>query len=92
MAQEGKTMDWEKAQECDPSLDKMLWVVAKKDPRGWAAKEMYICSSEPPYWNLDPKVAFARPCGLYAGLQIDGTRTAEQQCKAYVAKKHRTPR
>ena len=69
MAQEGKTMDWEKAQDWDPSLDKILWVVAKKDARGWAAKEMYICSPEPPYWDLDPKVAFARPCELYAGFR-----------------------
>ncbi|MBS1158583.1 MAG: hypothetical protein H6R15_1002 [Proteobacteria bacterium] len=89
MAGEGKVMDWSKAGDCDPTLDKMLWVVAKKEPSGWRVKEMYICASEPPYWNLEPNEAFSRPCGLYAELPISGDETAEHQCRAYLAKKRR---
>jgi hypothetical protein len=87
MGVEGKVMDWSKAEECDPMLDKMLWVVAQKEDKGWRVKEMFICSSEPPYWYLKPEVAFARPCGIYAGLELGGDETAEQQCRAYNAKK-----
>lgn len=89
LAEEGKTMDWGKADDCDPDLDKMLWVVAKRGPQGWTVKEMYICSPEPPYWYgyLNPKVAFARPCGIYAGLEISGSETAEQECRAYQSRR-----
>jgi hypothetical protein len=85
LAEEGKVIDWRKAKECDPTLDKGLWVVAKKGKHGWQIKEMEICSPEPPYWYLDlkPEEAFARPCAIYAGLQILGNETAEQQCKDY---------
>ena len=87
LAQDGKVMDWRKAVNCDSNLDKSLWVVAKKGQQGWQVKEMFICSPEPPYWYLNPKVAFDRPCGIYTGLEISGDETAEQQCRAYVAKK-----
>lgn len=90
MAEEGKTMDWDKAEDCDPNLDKLLWVIAKKGQHGWQVKQMDICSSEPPYWYLDPKVDFARPCGIYAGLQIAGDETAEDRCRAYQGKKPAT--
>ncbi|WP_156128991.1 hypothetical protein [Chitinibacter sp. ZOR0017] len=89
MAAEGKTLDWNKAAQCDPDLDKMLWVVAKKTQQRWQVEEMYICSPEPPYWYLKPKVAFARPCQLYAGLQLDGRHTVEQQCQQYQARRQR---
>lgn len=89
MAPEGKKLDWSKAKACDPSLDKMLWVVAKKAGSGWHVEEMYICSPEPPYWNLDPEVAFSRPCGIYTGLGITGNETAEQRCRAHLARKRR---
>ena len=82
MAVEGKTMDWNKAKSCEPDLDKMLWVVAKKEKTGWRVLEMEICASEPPYWYLKPKEAFTRPCGIYAGLET-GKKTVEQQCRAY---------
>jgi hypothetical protein len=89
LPEEGKSMDWSKAEDCDPSLDKLLWVVARKEQQAWKVKEMYICSPEPPYWNLDPKKDFSRPCGIYAGLEISGSETAEQRCRAYQSKKRR---
>lgn len=94
LAQEGKVMDWDKAEDCNPSLDKMLWVVARKSPAGWRVEEMNICAAEPPYWYFadDPKVPFSRPCGLYAGLTTTGQMTAEQECKAYRERKARASR
>lgn len=87
LAEEGKAIDWGKAEDCDPNLDKLLWVVARKKQQNWKVEEMYICSPEPPYWNLKPKVDFSRPCGIYAGLEVTGDETAEQQCRAYQSKK-----
>ena len=83
LAQEGQVMDWRKAKDCDPNLDKSLWVVAKKKGSNWTVVEMYICSPEPPYWYLKPEEAFARPCAIYAGLQASGNATVEQECRAY---------
>lgn len=100
IAAEGSTMDWNKAKDCDPTLDKMLWIVAKKEKTGWKAKEMFICSPEPPYWYLVPQEAFTRPCGIYAGLEISSvtnsgvydSTTVEQQCNAYMSSKRRALR
>ncbi|WP_341677917.1 hypothetical protein [Niveibacterium sp. SC-1] len=87
MALEGKTLDWNKARDCEPDLDKMLWVVANKQAGAWRVVEMEICASEPPYWYLKPKLAFTRPCGIYAGLETGDEQTPEQQCLAYKARK-----
>ncbi len=89
MAQEGQRMDWNRAKECEPELDKMLWVVAKRDASGWRVIEMSICATEPPYWSLKEE-AFMRPCGIYAGLQVDAKRTVEQQCRAFVAQRRKS--
>ena len=88
VAEEGKVMDWTKASECDPDLDKLLWVVAQRQEGKWKVREMFICSPEPPYWNLHAK-DFSRPCGIYAGLEISGSETAEDQCKAFVKRRRR---
>jgi len=90
LAQEGKVLDWSKAIDCDPNLDKLLWVVAQKVQGRWVVKEMFICSPEPPYWYLEAK-DFARPCGIYAGLE-GGEETPEDQCRAYVTKRRSTKR
>lgn len=87
----GRTLEWELATSCDPTLDKMLWVVARKSAGGWRVRQMYICSPEPPYWNLDPAIDYARPCALYTGLVISGEETAEQACLAYRASRRHRP-
>lgn len=94
LAQEGKVMDWDKAEDCNPSLDKMLWVVARKSPAGWRVEEMNICAAEPPYWDFvdHPAAPFSRPCGLYAGLATAAQTTAEQECKAYRKRQSRASR
>ncbi len=89
VAEEGQVIDWRKAKDCDSNLDKSLWVVAKKERHTWKVIEMYICSPEPPYWYLKPEEAFARPCGIYAGLQASNSATVEQECKAYQSKRQR---
>lgn len=83
---EGKKMDWSKAQDCDEDLDKMLWVVAQKQNNAWHVKDVDICSPEPPYWYLKPKVDYKRPCEIYEGLNIADSRTAEDECRAHQRK------
>jgi hypothetical protein len=83
LAEEGKQMDWHKAKDCEPELDKLLWVVAQHTPTGWRVQQMDICATEPPYWQLKPRTDFARPCGIYANLPTTTQDTAEQQCRAY---------
>ena len=85
---DGRKLDWRKAEGCEPDLDKMLWVVAKKEAQGWLVKKIEICASEPPYWYLD-KADYQRPCGIYAGLEVSGDRTAEQDCRACQGKRGR---
>jgi hypothetical protein len=83
MGEEGRAMDWSKAKGCDENLDKLLWVVAQRHGQGWRIKEMSVCSPEPPYWSLNPEAAYSLPCGIYAGLKITGSTTAEDECRAH---------
>jgi hypothetical protein len=83
---EGSRLDWSKARNCEPTLDKLLWVVAKQERGNWKVSEMLICAPEPPYWNLDDS-AFARPCGLYAGLAVSEGKTAEDVCRARASRR-----
>lgn len=83
MGEEGKPMDWSKAKGCDENLDKSLWVVAQRQAQGWQVKEISVCSPEPPYWSLNPKAAYSLPCGIYAGLKITDSQTAEDECRAH---------
>lgn len=80
VAPTGKGLDWRKARGCEPELDKMLWVVARHGKEGWQVEQMWICAPEPPYWNLDPVVDYARPCSLYQGLWITNELSVEAAC------------
>ena len=77
------SIDWRKAKDCDENLDKMLWVVAKSVSGSWVIEDMAICAPEPPFWYLEPKMAFSRPCEIYAGLEDGTEKTIENQCKEY---------
>lgn len=85
----GTELDWSKAADeaCHDDLDKGLWVVAHRQDRRWAVEEMYVCAPEPPYWYLEENrdTAFSRPCGIYRGLQVTASQTAEDQCRAHAA-------
>jgi len=77
----GRPLDWERAVDCHPNLDKMLWVVAKRAAQSWRVHEMTICATEPPYWYLYDYVGFEWPCGVYAGLHVDGSgEDLRQRC------------
>lgn len=81
MAAPGKTLDWAQASGCDPTLDKMLWVVARRSDKGWQVKHMTICASEPPYWYLKEYGGFVWPCGVYVGLTDGDGKPLDLQCR-----------
>jgi hypothetical protein len=85
VAVDGKDIDWEKAKDCEPTLDKTLWVIAEKTENKWRIDELFICSPEPPYWYLEKPAAFSKPCGLYAGLRDTAEGDDLQgECKQYI--------
>lgn len=84
VAPSGGSLDWEKAGQCHPALDKMLWVVLKKTTGAWKVRHIEICASEPPYWYLDMLYGgLVWPCGVYTGLD-DGSEDGppEKRCRA----------
>lgn len=83
VAPTGGPLDWRKAPGCEPELDKMLWVVARRAAPGWQVEQMWVCAPEPPYWSLTPEVDHARPCALYRGLWITDERSVEADCLAH---------
>lgn len=81
IAEPGKRIDWDLAQDCDPHLDKLLWVVAKRADSRWQVKHLFICSPEPPHWYLKQFGGFVWPCGIYKGLDDGGGQDLEEQCR-----------
>ncbi len=77
----GRPIDWHRAGDCEPTLDKMLWVVARKEATGWRAVHLTICSPEPPYWYLEEYGGFVWPCGVYAGLHAGDGQDLASQCR-----------
>lgn len=72
----GGPLDWSKASECDPDLDKSLWIVLARTDR-WRVAQLNVCSPEPPYWYISH---YDWPCGVYAGLR-EGERDLERECR-----------
>ena len=72
----GKEMNWGYANSCHADLDKMLWVVLRKQRGNWRVLHMEICASEPPYWYIGHYGGYIWPCGVYAGLD-EGKLEAE---------------
>ncbi len=77
----GKELNWQLAHDCHIDLDKMMWVVLRKQRGAWGVLEMEICASEPPYWYLDPTAGRALPCGVFAGLRAFEEETLEVACR-----------
>ncbi len=78
----GKGIDWDlTGGECNPSLDKMLWVVLHKTHQQWKVKHIEICADEPPYWTMEQYGGLVWPCGVYAGLEDGGGETLDVQCR-----------
>lgn len=78
VAPPGGRLDWRKARDCEPDLDKMLWVVLAKADDHWRVAQIEVCSPEPPYWYLQE---LTWPCGVYAGLQRVEGETLETECR-----------
>ena len=78
---QGKPIDWGKATNCHPDLDKMLWVVLRKQGVAWRVEHIEICASEPPYWYLEQYGGFAWPCGVYKDLDAPDGEKLEAQCR-----------
>jgi hypothetical protein len=89
VGQAGRPIDWELAEGCHLDLDKMLWVVLRKAGSLWQVRHIEICAAEPPYWYLEQYGGLVWPCGVYAGLQADGSASLEQQCRAMEPKRSR---
>ena len=77
----GKTIDWEKVQDCEEDLDRMLWVVLNKKNDRWRVEHIEICASEPPYWYLEEYGGFVWPCGVYAGLNAGSEESLDKECR-----------
>lgn len=77
----GTPLDWNKAKDCDPTLDKMLWAVLQKTATGWHIRQLYICSPEPPYWYVEQEIGLIWPCGVYRGLETGDDETLEERCR-----------
>lgn len=77
----GQYIDWKRSVQCEADLDRMLWVVLKKQRKGWKVKHMEICASEPPYWYMEQYGGLVWPCGVYKGLISSGPETLETQCR-----------
>lgn len=89
----GADLDWRKARHCEPELDKLLWVVLRRDAAGaWQIRHLDICAPEPPHWNLEQFGGFAWPCGLYQGLQSGEGADLFAQCRRQVGNSRRPER
>jgi hypothetical protein len=89
----GTGLDWRKARQCEPELDKLLWAVLRRDAAGaWQIRQLDICAPEPPYWNLEQFGGFAWPCGLYQGLQSAEGADLAAQCRRQAGKGQRASR
>ena len=77
----GKQIDWGWADSCHADLDKMLWVVLRKQRGSWNVLHMEICASEPPYWYMEQYGGLVWPCGVYAGLRAFAEETLEMACR-----------
>lgn len=80
LSKAGTDLDWEKAKDCHPDLDKMLWAVARRSGTTWKVQQLDICASEPPYWYLADK-PLTWPCGVYEGLTDGGGTDLAQLCR-----------
>lgn len=82
----GTDLDWNKAKDCHPDLDKMLWAVARRTGTTWKIQQLDICASEPPYWYLSDK-PLTWPCGVYEGLTNGSGTDLADQCRQQRKKK-----
>lgn len=78
----GGPLDWRRAKECPPELDKGLWVLLVRRAARWEVRHMEICASEPPHWTPEQFGGLVWPCGVYAGLQGPTGEDLQAACRA----------
>lgn len=77
----GKTVDWSRARDCEPELDKLLWAVLRREGAAWRVLRLDICAPEPPYWQPETLRPLNLPCGVLAGLQSAEGADLAAQCR-----------
>ncbi|MDY7540545.1 hypothetical protein RGU72_20010 [Undibacterium sp. 5I1] len=86
---DGKGLDWDLTYgECNPHLDKMLWVVLNQKHKRWTVKYIEICAAEPPYWSMEQYGGLVWPCGVYKGLEDGSGETLDVQCRKQINARH----
>jgi hypothetical protein len=87
----GKPLSWRKAQECYLELDKMLWVVLRRQAGRWRVQHLEVCATEPPHWSVDQFGGLVWPCGVYAGLQGPTGEDLQAACRNKPAAQSKRP-
>ena len=77
----GGSLNWRKARECQPELDKGLWVLLSRSADRWKVQRLEICATEPPHWSLDQFGGLVWPCGVYAGLESATGEDLQAACR-----------
>lgn len=77
----GRSLDWSRASECEPELDKRLWSIVRRSPRGWDVVQLAVCASEPPYWDPTFLARTSVPCDVLAGLTSSEGKDLVAECR-----------
>lgn len=73
----GRSLDWSRAEECEPELDKGLWAELQRVQGMWRVRALTVCAPEPPYWDAEFFTRSRVPCNVLSGLSAaDGADLA----------------
>jgi hypothetical protein len=75
-----RSIKWKLASECEPELDKMLFVVLHRERSTWQASQLAVCATEPPYWDAQFLQTTTAPCALFKGLLTATGEDLGEQC------------
>jgi hypothetical protein len=89
----GRALDWARAPECEPELDKRLWAALERVQGTWRVRQLAVCAPEPPYWDPSFFKQSAVPCDVLTGLTAaDGADLVVTCRRATRARASRGPR
>ena len=88
----GGALDWTRASECEPELDKRLWAALQRVQGRWRVRQLAVCAPEPPYWDPSYFKQSPVPCEVLTGLTAaDGADLASTCRRASRARATRGP-
>lgn len=88
----GRALDWTRAPECEPELDKHLWAALQRVQGSWRVRQLAVCAPEPPYWDPSYFNTSPVPCEVLTGLTAaDGADLAATCRRASRARGMRGP-